>query len=123
MPEEIIEIDGSFGSGGGQILRTACALAAVTKKSCHVFNIRKGQPKPGLATQHLLGLQALAQLCNGRLEGASLTSEEIKFYPEEIQAKDLKVKIETAGSITLVLQTLILPALFAHPSPLSARRI
>ena len=67
MAEKIIKIDGAFGSGGGQILRTACALSAVTKKPCQVFNIRRGRPKPGLATQHLLGLQALAQLCNGRL--------------------------------------------------------
>ncbi|GAH58401.1 unnamed protein product, partial [marine sediment metagenome] len=109
----MIEIDGAYGSGGGQILRTACALSAVAKKPCHVFNIRKSRPKPGLATQHLLGIQALAQLCNGKLEGDRLGSEEIKFYPEEIRARDLHVKIETAGSITLVLQTLIPPALFA----------
>lgn len=113
----MIEIDGAYGSGGGQILRTACALSAVAKKPCHVFNIRKSRPKPGLATQHLLGIQALAQLCNGGLEGNYLGSEEIKFYPEEIRARDLRVKIETAGSITLVLQTLIPPALFA-PEPL-----
>ena len=76
----MIEIDGSLGSGGGQILRTACALAAVTKKPCRVFNIRKNRPKPGLMPQHLLGIQALSQLCNGRLEGNFLASEEIKFY-------------------------------------------
>lgn len=109
----MIEIDGAYGSGGGQILRTACALSTVTKKPCHVFNIRKSRPKPGLATQHLLGIQALAQLCSGKLEGDYLGSEEIKFYPEEIRARDLHVKIETAGSITLALQALIPPALFA----------
>ena len=112
----MVEIDGSTGSGGGQILRTACALSAVTKNPCRVFNIRKDRPKPGLATQHLLGLQALAQLCNGRLEGDFLGSEEIKFSPGEITAKELSVKIDTAGSITLVLQSLIPAALFA-PSP------
>jgi RNA 3'-phosphate cyclase len=113
MSYQTIEIDGAYGSGGGQILRTACALSAVTKKPCRVFNIRKSRPKPGLATQHLLGIQALAQLSNGRLEEDYLGSEEIKFYPGEIEAKDLHIKIETAGSITLVLQTLLLPTLFA----------
>jgi RNA 3'-phosphate cyclase len=112
----MIEIDGGYLESGGQILRTAVALSAVTKKPCHVFNIRKGRPKPGLMSQHLLGIRALADLCQGRLEGDELGSEEIWFYPGEIQPKNLQVKIETAGSITLVLQTLILPCLFA-PEP------
>lgn len=109
----LVEIDGSFGEAGGQILRTACALSAITKKPCHIFNIRKGRPKPGLQTQHLLGIQALAQLCNGRLEGDYLDSEEIKFYPGEIYRDWVSVNIPTAGSITLVLQSLIPAALFA----------
>jgi RNA 3'-phosphate cyclase len=109
----MLEIDGSFGEGGGQVLRTALALAVVTKTPCRVFNIRRSRPKPGLASQHLLGIQAIAQLCNGELEGDFLGSEEIKFFPGQIQAKNIKVKIETAGSITLVLQGLIPPSLFA----------
>lgn len=113
MNNDLIEINGSIGEAGGQILRTAVALAAVTKKPCYVFNIREGRPKPGLATQHLLGIQALAQLCDGRLEGDYLGSKEIKFYPGEAYRDRVSVNITTAGSIALVLQTLILPALFA----------
>ncbi len=112
----MIEIDGSIGEAGGQILRTACALSAVTKKPCRIFNIRLDRPKPGLRLQHLLGIQALAKLCNGRLEGDFLGSEEIKFYPGEIYRGRASVNIPTAGSITLVLQTLTLPSLFASPS-------
>jgi len=113
----MIELDGSTLEGGGAILRVATALSAVTKKPCHIFNIRKGRKKPGLATQHLLGIQALAQLCNGRLEGDFLGSEEIKFYPGDTYRDRVSVNIPTAGSITLVLQTLIPPALFS-PVPL-----
>jgi RNA 3'-phosphate cyclase len=109
----MVKIDGSFGEGGGQILRTATALAAVLKVPCHVFNIRKGRPKPGLQTQHLLGLKALNEICNGKLEGDFLNSTEIKFFPGEIYKEKISIKIPTAGSITLILQTLIPACLFA----------
>jgi len=113
----MIDIDGSFGSGGGQILRTACALAVVTKRPCHIWNIRKGRPNPGLATQHLLGLRSLAEICDGRLEGDYLGSKEIKFFPSEITKEKISLSIGTAASVTLILQSLILPSLFA-PKPI-----
>jgi len=112
----MLSVDGSYGEGGGQILRTATSLSAVLQEPCHVFNIRKARPKPGLALQHLLGLRALTELCNGKIKGDNLGSEEIEFYPQEIVSKEIKVKIETAGSITLVLQSLLIPALFAPSS-------
>lgn len=109
----LISIDGSYGEGGGQIIRTACALAAVTGKAINIFNIRKNRKNPGLRTQHLIGIQSLNRLCNGLLEGAELGSEEILFRPQKIQPKLLKVHIDTAGSVTLVLQTLLLPSFFS----------
>ena len=109
----MIEINGAVGEAGGQVLRTACALSSITKKPCHVFNIRRGRKKPGLMPQHLLGIQALARLCDGKLEGDSLGSEEIKFYPGQTYRDRISINIPTAGSITLVLQTLIPPALSA----------
>lgn len=106
-------IDGSHGEGGGQIVRTACALSAITGVPVRICNIRKNRKNPGLARQHVLGLRALARLCGGGLTGDSLGSTEISFVPGGIRAASLDVEIETAGSITLLLQTLLLPAFFA----------
>ena len=112
----MIELDGATFEGGGQLMRTAVALAAITKKPCRVFNIRKNRPKPGLMTQHLLGLQSLAELCNGKLEGDYLGSKEVRFYPGEIKKEKISLTIGTAASITLILQSLIPPALSAPES-------
>ena len=106
----MIEIDGSYGSGGGAVLRVASALSAVTGKPVHVFNIRKGRPTPGLKTQHLEGLKAVATLCGGRLEGAEFGSEEIWLHPGKIQGRKLDISVGTAGSTGLLFQSLKLPA-------------
>lgn len=108
----MIKIDGSKGEGGGQILRTAVAFSAVFEEPVRVGKIREKRSDPGLARQHLKALEGLSSLCRGRLEGARLGSREIEFYPGQVRGGEVTVKIKTAGSLTLVLQTLLLPALF-----------
>lgn len=114
----MIEIDGSYGEGGGQIVRTACSLAALTGKPCRIFNIRRARTQPGLRLQHVLGLKALAELCGGSLQGGTVGSGDIGFHPGKISARDLTVKIGTAASVTLILQAL-LPAALALSRPLT----
>ena len=99
-------IDGS--EAGGQLVRTACALSAITGKSFKITNIRGLRPNPGLQTQHLEGIKSIAELCNAETKGLELKSKELDFYPKKLEAKDLKIKISTAGSIGLVLQAVLL---------------
>ncbi len=106
----MIELDGAYLEGGGQILRTAVGLSAATGKACRIFNIRKGREKPGLQPQHLHSVQAVAQVCRADLIGARLHASEIEFRPNELDPADnLTVQIGTAGSVTLVLQSLMIP--------------
>jgi RNA 3'-terminal phosphate cyclase (GTP) len=114
----MIEIDGSHGEGGGQIVRTACSLAVVAGKPCRIFNIRQRREAAGLKLQHLLALRALAELCDGRLDGDQIGSSELAFYPGKVARHDLQIKIATAGSITLILQCLI-PAILATSKPVT----
>jgi RNA 3'-terminal phosphate cyclase (ATP)/RNA 3'-terminal phosphate cyclase (GTP) len=109
----MIEISGDYLEGGGQILRTAVALSAVTGKACRITNIRKGRPNPGLQAQHLEGINATARLCNAEISGNKLGSTEIIFQPHEIQSGALKISIPTAGSVGLVLQPLMIAAIHA----------
>ncbi|TET36190.1 MAG: RNA 3'-phosphate cyclase [Planctomycetota bacterium] len=110
----MIEIDGSFGEGGGQIIRTSLALSCVTGKPFRVRNIRANRPKPGLAPQHLAGVRAAARICNAKLTGDKKRSREFSFEPGEIRNGEYRFDIGTAGSISLLLQV-IMPPLATAP--------
>lgn len=110
----VVEIDGSYGEGGGQIVRTACSFAALTQKPCRIINIRSARRQPGLRPQHLAGVRALARLCGGAVEGDAIDSRELVFSPGPVVVGDLHVKLETAGSVTLMLQALLPAAVAAH---------
>lgn len=116
----MITIDGSQGEGGGQILRTSLALSAITGTPVRIANIRARRPKPGLQRQHLVAVQAAARVCNGHLVGAELHSREIVLTPQAPCAGTYEFDIGSAGSTTLVLQT-VLPILLCAEGPSSLR--
>ncbi|MCF6159668.1 MAG: RNA 3'-phosphate cyclase [wastewater metagenome] len=109
MQEDSIQIDGSFGEGGGQILRTSLSLSAITGKPFEIFNIRAKRKTPGLSYQHLQAVNAVAKICNAKVTGNNLHSTNLTFYPREIQAGDYYFPIGTAGSVSLVLQSVFYP--------------
>jgi RNA 3'-terminal phosphate cyclase (ATP) len=112
----MITIDGSYGEGGGQILRTSLALALVTGKSFCINNIRAGRKKPGLMRQHLTTVNAAADIGNAKIKGNHLGSGSFTFEPETIKAGKYHFAIGSAGSCTLVLQT-VLSALIRADGP------
>jgi RNA 3'-terminal phosphate cyclase (GTP) len=107
-------MDGSHGEGGGQILRTAIALSCITGKDIEIKDIRANRPNPGLAAQHLAGLQAASRITHAKAEGLRIGSTSIKFSPGPIEGGFHSVDIGTAGAITLVLQTIVIPSLKAE---------
>ncbi|MDI6643650.1 MAG: RNA 3'-terminal phosphate cyclase [Methanobacteriaceae archaeon] len=109
----MIAIDGSYGEGGGAIIRTATALSALTGKPIHITNIRANRPKKGLAPQHLTAIKALSSLTSASCSGLKLGSREIYFKPGPISGGNYHIDIKTAGSTTLVLQSLMIPSMFA----------
>jgi|SRR3989344_3399920 len=104
----MITIDGSEGESGGQILRSSLALSAITQKPFTITKIRAKRPQPGLKEQHLQTVNAIAQLCNAEITGNNLHSQELTFIPQTLKSGHLNMKINTAGSIGLVLQSLLI---------------
>lgn len=116
MTERFIQIDGSQGEGGGQILRSSLALAMVTGRPFRIVNIRAGRAKPGLMRQHLTCIEASAAICSAEVTGAAVGAQEVTFIPGKTKAGEYHFSIGTAGSTTMVLQA-ILPALLVVDGP------
>ncbi|MDH5375419.1 MAG: RNA 3'-terminal phosphate cyclase [Candidatus Bathyarchaeota archaeon] len=109
----MIEIDGSQKSGSGTILRLSVALAAILERRLHIYNIRQNRPQPGLRPQHLEAVLTAAKLCNAELEGARLNSRELWFRPKEVKGGKFQAEIGTAGSIPMLLMTVLPICAFA----------
>jgi len=109
----MIEIDGSSGEGGGQMLRSALALSAVTGRPFRMFSVRARRDKPGLRPQHLESVLAVAQVCGARIAGAEIGSQELVFEPGPPVAGEYRFEIKTAGSTGLLLHAVYLPLAFA----------
>jgi RNA 3'-terminal phosphate cyclase (ATP) len=112
----MIRIDGSFGEGGGQILRTSLSLSLATGKAFCIENIRAGRERPGLLRQHLTAVLAAAEVGGAEVSGATLGSAALTFSPGRIRPGEYRFSVGTAGSGTLVFQT-VLPALMLASGP------
>ena len=112
-----LEIDGSAGEGGGQILRTSLAMSTLLGKPIKIVKIRSGRRVPGLQAQHLTCVNALAKISDADVEGASLGSQELIFVPKSIKHGNYRFDVSdvkaSAGSVSLVLQAILLPLAFA----------
>ncbi len=109
----MIDIDGAYGEGGGQILRTAVSLSALTMKPVRVYNIRAGRTPPGLKKQHMAGIRIVGELVDAQIDGLEEGSTEIVFQPRARRGGTFRHDVGTAGSIGLVLQAVIPAAMLA----------
>ncbi|MCX7778765.1 MAG: RNA 3'-terminal phosphate cyclase [Patescibacteria group bacterium] len=117
MRGKILRIDGSYGEGGGQILRTSLSLSIITNQAVEIFNIRAKRKNPGLQAQHLAAVRAAEKISQAKISGAKIGSQVLKFEPKKIKFGKFEFDIGTAGSTTLVAQTILLPLAFSkHPS-------
>ena len=116
----MIEIDGSYGEGGGQILRTAVSLSALTMKPIRITNIRAGRPKPGLKRQHIAGIEVTGKIVDAEIRGLDVGSAVVEFVPRERHGGKISYDVGTAGSISLVLQAALPPAVLSR-EPISFR--
>lgn len=107
--QDFIVMDGAYGEGGGQIVRTSLSLAMITGRALKLVNVRGNRRKPGLRPQHLTAVQACASVCRGCAVGAELGARELYFTPGKVRAGEYGFAIGTAGAATLVLQTVLLP--------------
>ncbi len=110
---DLIEIDGSQKSGSGTILRLGIALAAIRREALHVCNIRENRPQPGLRPQHLEAVLTAAELCDAKTDGATIGSRELWFRPGEVREGRFNAEIGTAGSISMLLLTVLPICAFA----------
>src|SRR5262245_52836206 len=113
MDEPMIQIDGSIGEGGGQVLRTALAMSLATGQPFRIDNIRARRKKPGLLRQHLTAVQAATAVGDACVEGDALGSSALTFVPRTVKSGDYNFAVGSAGSATLVLQTVLPPLMLA----------
>jgi len=109
----LLEIDGSQKSGSGTILRLSVALASILQEPLHIYNIRQKRPQPGLRPQHLEAVLTAGKICNAQIEGAKIGSKELWYRPNEISGGEIQAEIGTAGSIPMLLMTVLPLCIFA----------